>query len=77
MAGVREQRQAAGEEAADDLDRRDSDGEREHGPERTARRAAVVVGVAVVPAVSVGLGGHERSIGARDLRHGGMYCCHF
>ena len=64
MAGVREQRQTAGEKAADDLDRRDSDRERENCAECTARRAAVIVGVRVVPAVSVGLGSHERSIGA-------------
>ena len=43
MAGVREHRQAAREEAADDLHDREGDREREHDRERTPRGAPMVV----------------------------------
>ena len=60
MARVGEQSQAVGQEAADDLDEREADGEREDGRERAARALAVIVPVVVVTGAAVDAGSRRQ-----------------
>ncbi len=60
MARVGEQSEAVGQEAADDLDEREADGERQDDRERAARRPAVIVPLVVVTGAAV-----DRAHGAR------------